>query len=94
MIYVISAWVSAAVEKLEQNPEDIGLLENIVDTLEILKPLRLLLDIWNTQNIYFSLGKNVYEGINQKALDGDGFSKRWISAFHKFGTHLHVNVTE
>jgi alpha-amylase/alpha-mannosidase (GH57 family) len=93
MSYVVSKWLRAAVERLDKNPESADLLVNIGDTLEALKPLALSPDLWNAQNIYFSLGKNIYSDMHEKSLSGDRFSKKWIAAFHKLGSYLHVKVS-
>jgi alpha-amylase/alpha-mannosidase (GH57 family) len=93
MGYVVSSWVNIVVGRLNQDPEDLHLLENIDTTLEALKPLSLSLDLWNAQNIYFSISRRLYSGMKKRASQGDKLAKKWIPAFNLLGSYLHVNIT-
>ncbi|UCF86778.1 MAG: DUF3536 domain-containing protein [Nitrospiraceae bacterium] len=92
MGYVVSKWVNSALEKLHEDPTDIKLLENIDSTLKILKPLTLSLDLWKAQNIYFSINKNTYAEMLEKASQGDPFAESWIEAFTQLKIYLKVRV--
>jgi hypothetical protein len=92
MGYVVSTWVNSALEGLLENPADRELLENIDSTLKILKPLSLSLEFWKAQNIYFSINKNVYAKMMEKASQKDPFAESWIEAFAQLKAYLHVKV--
>ncbi len=90
--YVASAWLNSVMDKIHQQSEDLQLFEKIDKTLEILKPLSLSLDLWKAQNKYFSIGKNSYNTMKEKAANGDSLAKSWIESFFKLGNYLNVKV--
>ena len=90
--FVASSWLNLLMEKLYQQPENLRLFEKIDNTLEVLKPLSLSLDLWKTQNDYFSKGKNFYNTMKEKAENGDSFAKNWVKVFLKLGYYLNVKV--
>ena len=91
--FVASSWVNSLMEKAHQQIEDIQIFEKIEKVLKILKPLSLSLDLWNAQNLYFSMGKTFYSNMQEKAAGGDASAKRWLEAFRKLGYYLHVKIT-
>lgn len=90
--FVASSWLNLLMERLYQQPEDLRLFEKIDNTLEVLKPLSLSLDLWKAQNDYFSKGKNFYNTMKEKAGNGDSFAKNWVKVFLKLGYYLNVKV--
>lgn len=91
--FVASSWVNSLMEKAQQQIEDIQIFEEIEKVLKILKPLSLSLDLWNAQNLYFSMGKTFYSNMQEKAAGGDASAKKWLEAFRKLGYYLHVKIT-
>ncbi|MEK7698249.1 MAG: DUF3536 domain-containing protein [Nitrospirota bacterium] len=91
--FVASSWVNSLMEKAHQQIEDIQIFEKIEKVLKILKPLSLSLDLWNAQNLYFSMGKTFYSNMQEKAAGGDASAKKWLEAFRKLGYYLHVKIT-
>ena len=88
--FVVSSWVNFIMKRLYQQPEDLQLFEKIDNTLEVLRPLSLSLDLWKAQNKYFSIGKNSYNTMKEKAANGDSLAKSWIESFFKLGNYLNV----
>jgi hypothetical protein len=64
-----------------EKPEDATGLEKIEEVLAIMKRLDVGLDLWQSQNIYFSTGK---------AICGQA-SKEWVRAFKSVGELLRVD---
>lgn len=91
--FVASSWVNSLMEKAHQQIEDIQIFEKIEKVLKILNPLSLTLDLWNAQNLYFSMGKTFYSNMQEKAAGGDASAKKWLEAFRKLGYYLHVKIT-
>ena len=79
-------------EKLEKEPEVIKQVSLIEKTMKNLKPLDLPLNLWEAQNKYFSIGKELYSEMIQKAEQGDDYSKDWVDDFSKLGYYLHVKI--
>ena len=68
------------------------MLEYIVEVMRILEALRLDMNLWKAQNIYFALGRKYYR---QKSLlaTTDEYAARWVKAFDALGNVLKVKVT-
>jgi hypothetical protein len=90
--FVVSSWLNAIMERLTEQPEDIQLFDKIDSAMEALKPLSLSLDLWKAQNIYFSMGRNFYDTMKEKATNGYDVAQRWLECFRKLGYYLHVKV--
>ncbi|MBL7031742.1 MAG: DUF3536 domain-containing protein [Nitrospira sp.] len=90
--YVASKWITSAMEKLNAEPEDVLLIENINDALDAATPLALPLDLWKAQNVYFSIGRNIHGSMKEKAEKNDSAAKEWLEAFLRLGHDLHVKI--
>lgn len=90
--FVASSWINSLMERLYQQPEDIELFEKIDNTLEVLKPLSLSLDLWKAQNIHFSISRDFYNTMKERSENGDKLAERWVEDFLKLGHYLHVKV--
>ncbi len=90
--FVASQKVNKLIEKLSQSPEDISTMEKVEELLRILSALPLDLNLWKSQNIYFYMGKQLYNEMREKAEKGDGNAKKWIEHFKELGHYLQVKV--
>lgn len=90
--FTAGTWVNSIMDKLLENPEDIQLFRKIDMTLEALSPLSLTLNLWKAQNIYFSISRNFYDSMKEKAEKGDKPANEWIGDFIRLGHHLHVKI--
>ncbi|MDH4028511.1 MAG: DUF3536 domain-containing protein, partial [Nitrospirota bacterium] len=90
--FTATAWVNSIMKKLIGQPEDIQLCRMIDRTLEAVSPLSLSLDLWNAQNIYFSISRSCYTAMKDKAEKGDRQAQEWVNNFLKLGHHLYVKV--
>jgi len=77
-------------EQLSKAPEEISLLETIENAFKVLNGLPLQLDLWKAQNIYFSLGKERCDEMEEKAAQGDQFARKWLDSFYRLGDSLHI----
>jgi hypothetical protein len=90
--FVVSSWIDSVMDKLQRNPDDICIIILAKDTLETLAPLSLQLNLWNVQNIYFSIGTRHFSAMKAKADAGDETATQWVDAFASLGKHLHVQM--
>jgi len=89
--FVASQRINALMQAFNANPEDISPVKTIKNIFRILQPLSLQLRLWEAQNIYFSLGKMLYEGMQEKAKNTeDEISRRWVRNFKALGICLWV----
>jgi alpha-amylase/alpha-mannosidase (GH57 family) len=79
---------------LEEAPEETGLLRRIVGILDILQPLSLDLNLWQSQNIFFHLVQNTFEGMRQRASQGEEEAGEWIDLLRQLAGHLNVMCPE
>jgi hypothetical protein len=90
--FVATSWTNSLMEKLRQQPQEIPLLEKIENVLKLLIPLSVELDLLKAQNVYFTIEKERYSPMKERAEKGDDFAKRWAEAFHRLSSHLSVKV--
>jgi len=90
--FIASSWINSVMQRLGEHQEDVRLFEKLDAALELLTPLSLPLNLWNAQNIYFSIGKNIFTKMNETAQKRDAFAKKWMEGFSKLGYYLQVKV--
>ena len=90
--FVASQKINKLMEKFSQTPEDVLGPKNMGAMLKILSALPLDLNLWKSQNIYFSIGKQLYGKMREKAEKGDENAKKWIEHFNNLGYHLRARV--
>lgn len=90
--FVASNEINNIMQKFLRQPQDISLLEVADSLLSILNPLSLTLNLWKAQNIYFSIGKQIYGEMKEKANTGDESAKRWIERINSLGEYLKVKI--
>jgi alpha-amylase/alpha-mannosidase (GH57 family) len=90
--FSVNSWVNAIMENLSNDPKQIQLYEQIIDVMEIIKPLSLSLNLWKAQNNYFLININVFDSIKSDADRGDSNARNWIDSFIKLGSYLHVRI--
>ncbi len=89
--FLASNRISALLTRLELHPEDIQLMESIVTVLELLGQLNLELELWQAQNIYFSLSRKTYPDILSHSST-DSLAAKWVKLFERLGDILQVKV--
>ena len=91
--FAASQRVNKLMEKLSQTPEDVSVLENVEALLRTLSALPLDLNLWKSQNTYFSMGEQLYSRMREGAEKGDQNAKKWIEHFGRLGGLLKVKGT-
>jgi hypothetical protein len=90
--FVAGHKVNELVSRFAAAPDDIGLLEYIVEMVRSLSALKLELDVWKAQNIYYTIGKAIFRDRKHQAEAGNETSRRWVRAFEALGELLRVKV--
>jgi alpha-amylase/alpha-mannosidase (GH57 family) len=83
--------INRLMQALTARPDDLKTLRLIVDAFRILEPLGLEINLWKSQNIYFSLSRNLFRNAGQRAARGEAAAKAWLSDFNALGDFLRVN---
>jgi len=89
---IVSRKLSSLMEKLPDRPGDLELLKTVVSAFKILEPLEMELDLWKSQNVYFSVGKELYAKAQENASQGDRTMKAWVELFSSLGEFLRVKL--
>jgi len=77
-------------EKFSMTPEDLPLLERIETMFRILSAIPLELDLWKTQNTYFSISRQLNGEMRESAERGDQTAKKWVEHFNNLQDYLYV----
>lgn len=77
--------------RFRKNTDDVALLQYMVDIIKLLRALRLDMEIWKAQNIYYAIGQEVYRK-RLAAVEKDGDARRWLEAFEQLGEILKVKI--
>jgi hypothetical protein len=90
--FLVSTKVNIMMRAFADHAHDPSLLENAESLLRILHPLSLNLDLWEAQNIYFSVGKQLFAEMEEKAEKGNDKAKEWMARFRDLGDYLEVRI--
>jgi hypothetical protein len=91
--FLVSRKVGHMMTELKRNPAEVKDMVIIEGMLRILQPLKLDLNLWLVQNIYFSLGKVHYWPMKARAEKGEEIARTWLSLFNRLGEYLKVKVS-
>jgi len=89
--FVASQAVTRLLTRLARQPEDLSLLTETLETLEILRPLELELNIWEAQNLYDGLEQDQQAAFQKRARAGDELAKQWLELFRRLRTALQLD---
>jgi len=90
--FVVKSKVNSIMDEFQRSPNDTDRIEQLAVLLRVLKPLELNLDLWNAQNIYFSIGKKLYDEMANRVSAGDEKAGVWMGHFDHLGEYLRVVV--
>jgi len=84
--------INNMINELSENPNDPQLIELISSTIKILSRLFAKIDLAAGQNVLFSISKQLYSDMTQKAASDDQQAKRWVNGFDELANALGVKV--
>ncbi len=95
--FLASQKVNGLMARLAAAPDDVAFLGRCVKVLRLFIDLRLELDFWKAQNVYYGLAKSVGQSRRAQALkapagDQARDAQQWLSAFDELGDILKVKV--
>lgn len=77
--------------RLEKQPDNVNVLENVTEVVRVLLTLKFDLDLWKAQNIYYAIGQMTYPLKRAKAATSLD-DARWVKYFESLGEMLKVRV--
>jgi alpha-amylase/alpha-mannosidase (GH57 family) len=87
-----SAKINNLMEMFEQTRDDIDLLLTIESALKILKGIVPDLDLQLAQNILFTIGKEKYPKMKEKASQQNKEAAQWVKLFELVAEHLGIVI--
>lgn len=89
--FIATKKINSLLTEFHEKTDDIKLLKNISEMLRMLKLLSLDLQLWEAQNIYFSIVKKSYSTMSK---DENTSANEWLKLFNKVGLHLQIKNPE
>lgn len=87
-----TTWLNSAMEALQGSPSP-DLAIKIGSVLRLLGSLKVPLDLWVAQNIFFSMGESLQRGMLTEApADDDQAAQTWIGALDALAHQLNVTL--
>jgi alpha-amylase/alpha-mannosidase (GH57 family) len=91
--YEASRKINDLMDLLSNGPNNVDLIVKIENIIRMMRTLPVELDLWKAQNMYYSVGREIYEEMEHIAETGDDASRKWVDSFMKIGNYLGVKVT-
>ncbi len=88
--YVASLKLNTIMGDISAEPEDLSRLQKTDDLLNTLKAFPIGLNLWRSQNIYFTLCQNLAREMQEREKSGDPLAGRWVELMENIGSHLSV----
>ncbi len=73
---------------LQANPSNISLIEAVKASTVLSGLLPVQVNLWEAQNIYYSMARSVYRGMVKEASGNRPEAVKWITAFIELGEKL------
>jgi hypothetical protein len=83
--------IEALIGRWAAEPGEGGPLRSVDRLLAALKPLEIEIDLWKSQNVYVSRGREVFPETARRARRGDAAAEAWLEAFEAAGRSLRVS---
>ena len=80
-------------EKFYSDPKNLGLLNNLAASVELLRVMPFRTNLWKVQNICYSVLQSQYVSLLFMADQGDTYAQEWIKSFNRIAGSLSVRVS-
>ncbi len=91
LAYTLRHSVETMIERLQRKPEDMPLLERIVEVVSMATSLPFPVDLWRSQNRYYEMLRQVRPQFERR---NDDLSRSWLQTFDRLGEKLKIYVPE
>jgi alpha-amylase/alpha-mannosidase (GH57 family) len=72
------------------NPTEPGLLQRLLETIDLVLSLPFEVRLWEAQNTYYSMMRDYAGTVRERAEGGDAEAQAWLEGFAKLGEKLKV----
>jgi len=88
--FVTSSKLKTIMGEVQKEPENLSGLENMDNLLNTLKTFPIDLDLWRSQNIYFTLCQDLERVMQERERSGNPLARQWMGLMKNIGSHLSV----
>lgn len=88
--FVASQRINSLMREFAAQPDEVAFLEDIARIFTILADLNLEIDLWAAQNVLFSIGRQRYDAMEERAAHGEEFARKWLDSFNRVAESLSV----
>jgi hypothetical protein len=92
--YACGGYLDRLSERFRKTPEDTALLRLLVEGAKLARALPFDCNLWKTQNIFYDISRSVRREWAERAAQGDGVAKEWVSLFGELGDGLGFSIPE
>ena len=90
--YFLRRHIESLSDLLVQDPFDLKLMARIQKTMDLLNEVPINIVLWQVQNGYYAMAKNVYADYLARSREGEGEAEVWIDSFRKLGETFRFNL--
>lgn len=90
--FMLRRKLEAMMNLLGDRPSDMELLRTLQRLLTLQSVLRIEMNLWRVQNVYFKLAKTIYAEFLHRVEVGDEDAAKWIETFRQIGQSLFFNL--
>jgi len=92
LAFVAGERINRLMERLDREPDNTSVLLETDLIIRLLESVSIDVELRKAQNMYFSIGKILYDTMKEMADKGDEAAGHWLRAFHDLGLRLKVKV--
>jgi len=82
--------VERLVARFVASPMEPGLLQRLLETIDLVMSLPFEVRLWEAQNTYYSMMRSYAPQVRERAENGDPQAQAWLEGFAKLGDKLKV----
>lgn len=90
LTYTLKHTIEKMAERLNDQPQDLLILENLKRLVSLAHSLPLHVDMWKVQNIYYQLLNSFYSRFEKDAKQGRQDAGQWVKHFINLGEKLQM----
>jgi hypothetical protein len=90
--YAIRRRLEAMMDRLQENPSDETIHQDLALVIELLNTVALDINYWQIQNSYLGMMRRTYGEYLRRANEGDEAASRLVGAFSRLGQLLRFNT--
>jgi hypothetical protein len=90
---IIRRALEGMMDKLYKSPQDMSLLPEVQKMIGLIRSMPFVVNLWQAQNVYYTLSKTTYRELLEKAKSGDENASLRLNEFRQIGQSLFFDVT-